>query len=1062
MSACANCGKDNPDDAQFCMACGTALSRPEAREARKVVTVLFCDVTGSTSLGERLDPETLHRVMGSYFEAMRVVIERHGGSVEKFIGDAVMAVFGVPVLHEDDALRAVRAADEMRRALDDLNRELERSHGVSIRTRTGVNTGQVLVTASTAERPMVAGDAVNVAARLEQAADPGEILIGENTYRLVRDGVVVEPVEPLSLKGKSGSVVAMRLLDVHPDAVATPRRLQAPLVGRERPLVMLDQAFEAAVTDRACHLFTVLGTAGVGKSRLVEEFITSVADRATVVRGHCAPYGEGVTFLPVAEAIRSAAGVSDDDAPAEVAAKLRALLEGDEQAPRVLDGVAQAIGLSEVAGAPDETLWSIRRLFENVARRTPLVVVFDDIHWAEPTFLDLIEHIADWSRDASMLLLCLARAELLDRRPVWGGGKLNATTIHLEPLTEAEAARLIEQLLGRASLEPDVERRIAEAADGNPLFVEELISMLIDDGSLALRDGRWMPTTDLSTVPVPPSIHALLAARLDQLDPDERSVAERASIEGRIFHRGAVVELCGGELDGHVDRHLAALLRRELIRPDRSSFSGDEAFRFRHVLIRDAAYDAIPKEVRADLHERFGAWLLQASGARVLEHEEVVGFHLEQAFRYREELGPLGEHARELGSRAADLLDSAGKRAVARIDLPAAVGLFGRAAALSVEAPERAERLWELGTALNRMAEDMKAEAVLSEAIELAAASGDEGLVARATLDRFFSEGVLLGGPGKASEMQRDVRVLIPALEAAGDDLALTKAWQLLAEGYGRQGLYESMREPLERAVLHARKSGDRLEASEALQGLSYLSWSGLTPAAEGIRRCEEVLEAVAEDRRTAAEVYAALGALHAMLGDFEQARALVARHAEILRDLGLWYGEWEAAWMRWEVERLAGDLVAAERVARSALDSLPSDGETIARADINTIIGLAVCGQGRYEEAIRYLEQSERLGDSQVFGTISRYGTGARALAHLGDLDQGLALAEQGVALAETTETYDLKGLALTAQAEVVELARGPGDAVPILERALELFERKGNVVSAARTQTWLSQLAR
>ena len=1058
MAACTNCGKDNPADAQFCMACGTALSRPEAREARKVVTVLFCDVTGSTSLGERLDPETLNRVMGAYFEAMRVVIERHGGSVEKFIGDAVMAVFGVPVLHEDDALRAVRAAQEMRRALDELNRELERSHGVSIRTRTGVNTGQVLVTASTPERPMVAGDAVNVAARLEQAADPGEILIGESTHRLVRDGVVAEPVEQLSLKGKSGSVAAMRLVDVRPDAVATPRRLQAPLVGRERPLAMLGQAFEAAVTDRACHLFTVLGTAGVGKSRLVEEFVASVADRATVVRGHCAPYGDGVTFLPVAEAIKAAAGVSDDDAPGDVIAKLTAVLEGDEQATRVVDGVAQAIGMSEEPGAPDETLWSIRRLFENVARRTPLVVVFDDIHWAEPTFLDLIEHIADWSRDAPMLVLCLARAELLDRRPMWGGGKLNATTIHLEPLTAAEATSLIEQLLGRASLAPDVERRIAEAADGNPLFVEELISMLIDDGSLALRDGRWTPTTDLSTVPVPPGIHALLAARLDQLDPDERSVAERASIEGRVFHRGAVLELCGPELDGQVDRHLAALLRRELIRPDHPSFAGEEAFRFRHVLIRDAAYDAMPKEVRADLHERFGAWLQRAAGARMLEHEEVVGYHLEQAFRFREELGPVGEREREIGHRAADLLDSAGKRAVARIDLPAAVGLFGRAAALSVGAPQRAERLWELGTALNRTAEDLKAEAVLSEAIELAAARGDAGLVARATLDRFFAEAIL--GRKEASEMQRDVLALIPALEAVGDDLGLTKAWQLIAEGHARQGRYESMREPLERAVLHARRSGDRLEASEALQGLSYLSWSGLTPAAEGIRRCEEVLEAVADDFRTAAEVYAALGALHAMLGDFGQARALVGHHAEILRDLGLWYGEWEAAWMRWEVERLAGDLVAAERVARSALDSLPSDGETIARADIMTILGLAACGQGRYEEAIGYLDQSERLGNSQVFGTISRYGARARAIAHLGDLGQGLALAEQGVALAETTETLDLKALALTAQAEVVELARGPGDAVPILERALDLFERKGNVVSSAHTRAWLAAL--
>ena len=393
MAACASCGVENRDEARFCDACGAALAAEPAREARKTVTVLFCDVTGSTQLGEQLDPESLRRVMARYFEVAKAVIERHGGAVEKFIGDAVMAVFGVPAVHEDDALRAVRAAAELRDALGDLNTELAESYGTRLELRTGVNTGEVVT--GTEER-LATGDAVNVAARLEQAAEPGEVLLGGETLRLVKHAVEVEPIPPLALKGKAEPVPAFRLLGVIagvPEAV----RQTVPMVGRERQQNLLDDAFANVVGERSCHLFTILGTAGVGKSRLVSEFLASL-DGATMIGGRCLSYGEGISYWPVTSAVKELLGPAPDEVLAEL---------GFETATaRALDPI---LGRQTLASSPEEIAWAVRKLFEAAAARGPLVVVFDDLHWGEPVFLDLVEHIADFSRDAPILLLCMAR-----------------------------------------------------------------------------------------------------------------------------------------------------------------------------------------------------------------------------------------------------------------------------------------------------------------------------------------------------------------------------------------------------------------------------------------------------------------------------------------------------------------------------------------------------------------------------------------------------------------------------------------------------------------------------
>ncbi len=600
MVVCPECGHENPDGARFCNECATSLdAAPTPRETRKTVTVLFCDVAGYTETGERLDPEALRRLQSRYFDDARVALERHGATVEKFIGDAVMAVFGTPQLHEDDALRAVRAALELRKAIEELGLE----------ARIGINTGEVVAGSGDA---LVTGDSVNVAARLEQAAEPGVILIGESTQRLLSGAVTSELAGPVEAKGKAEPLRAWRLVDVRADAEAVPRRLDSPLVGREREHAALRQAYDRAAQERSCHLFTILGAAGVGKSRLAAELVAEVRVRARVATGRCLPYGEGITYWPLHELL-----IDVDDERARPAQEL----------------------LKAELSSPEELFLIVRKLLETLAREQPLLVVFDDVHWADPTFLDLVDHVSDLSRDAPILLVCLARPDLLDQRPGWGGGKLNATSVLLEPLAEEDCERLISSFLGQSELEQEARSRILEAAEGNPLFVEEMLEMLIDDGLLERNNGSWVASRDLSEVAVPPTIQALLAARLDRLSDEERAVAQRGAVEGKVFHHGAVSELAPESIRRRLSAHLLSLVRKELVRPYEAEFAGEDAYRFRHLLIRDAAYQSLSKADRAQLHERFASWLEGRLGGADEDYEEILGYHLEQAYRCRVELG---------------------------------------------------------------------------------------------------------------------------------------------------------------------------------------------------------------------------------------------------------------------------------------------------------------------------------------------------------------------------------------------------------------------------------------
>jgi class 3 adenylate cyclase len=777
---CAVCGEANADRARFCQNCGSPLTGPSehAAETRKVVAVVFADVTGSTALGERLDPETLRRVMSRYFDEMSGVIERHGGSVEKFIGDAVMAVFGIPLLHEDDALRAVRAARDMRDALRELNAELEHDHGVGLEVRIGVNTGEVVAGKPRSGQQFVMGDPVKIAARLEQAASPGEILLGEDTHRLVRDAAQIRSVDSLELKGKAEPVRAFRLIEVLEDTAGHVRHLDSPMVGREGELEMLQRVLDRVITRRTAHLFTLLGPAGVGKSRLVREFVSGHATSARFLRGRCLSYGEGITFFPLVEIVQEAAGVERTDDVATGWSKLAALAEGVDDRDRIVALVAGLLSWAEPVTA-EEAYWALRKLFEHLARQGPLVVVFDDIHWAEPAFLDLIEYLADWTRDAPLLLVCVARPELLELRTGWAGSKLNATTILLEALPGDEVSRLVDNLLGQADIPSTARTRILDAAEGNPLFVEEILGMLIDDRLLRFQDGRWRAVEDLAHVTVPPTIQLLLAARLDRLDAEERVVIERGAVEGKLFHVGAVTKLAPEALRPQVRPRLLALARKELIRPDRGDFAGEDAFRFRHLLIRDAAYQALSKEQRADLHERFAVWLEHAAGERITEYEEILAYHLEQAYRYRAELGRLDEATKRLGRTAATRLIVSAGRARERGHFTSAQQLLTAATEVS-DGSLRSRALFELAYTLLEMNHFSESVEVAKQAIEAAEAAEDLAIAARAHL--VLSEALGQIDPSHTYALtHQDAAAALGTLQRAGDDAGIVQATLTLA-----------------------------------------------------------------------------------------------------------------------------------------------------------------------------------------------------------------------------------------------------------------------------------------
>jgi class 3 adenylate cyclase/tetratricopeptide (TPR) repeat protein len=720
VPACAVCGAERPAAARFCPSCGTAFAdetRPPAGQERRLVTILFADVASSTGLGERLDPERLQELLAIFFQAMREEIEAEGGTIEKFIGDAVMAAFGVPAAHEDDPSRALRAALRMRRRLQHVNDELDDRFGTRLQVRTGVNTGEVL--ASTDLRPgepMVTGDTVNVAARLEQSAEPGQIVVAERTARAAR-GFRFHELGPRDLRGKERPVPAVVLEDLSSDrAERGVPGLHAPMVGREQEVALLRTLYERSAAEGTPNLVTIYGDPGVGKSRLTREFVSEAEARTPppkVLHGRCLPYGEGITYWPLAEILKALAGVRDSDPPDRTLERILALgaevlttdVTSDPRASTA--ALAFTVGVEDPAhpfGAlePREVRTRIhaawRSLFSALASRSPVIAVIEDIHWASPALLDLLEELAERAV-GPVVFLCPSRPEITKRRPGWGGGRGNVSSVALEPLSRADADRLVGFLLAVEDLPSAVHARILERAEGNPFFLEEIVRHLIDEGRIVREEDRWRATGDIGDVQIPDTVQAVLAARIDLLDPAEKRALQRAAVVGRVFWPGPVGRLLNGESEQLRDT-LDRLEARELVRSQlTSSIAGEAEFIFKHVLTRDVAYETLPRRERGRAHASVAEWIESTAGERRGEFAELLAHHYDEAYRGELESVHDPQLTETLRVRAFEALLEAAEVKRLRFEIEGALRLSERAVSLAASPLERARGLERRGLA---------------------------------------------------------------------------------------------------------------------------------------------------------------------------------------------------------------------------------------------------------------------------------------------------------------------------------------------------------------------------
>jgi class 3 adenylate cyclase/tetratricopeptide (TPR) repeat protein len=1053
VPTCPTCGAASPDGFLHCGRCGAALA-PPAPQRRKLVTVLFCDLSGSTALGERVDAETVRELMFSYFHEMRGALERHGGTVEKFIGDAVVAVFGVPHAHEDDALRACRAALEMRARLATLNEELERRFGSRLVVRIGVNSGEVVAGDATRRETFVTGDPVNVAARLEQAAAPGDILLGEPTYRLVREAVSVEPVPSFPVKGKSAPVTAFRLLDAG-GAGPAPRRVGTPLVGRTRELADLERELDAAISRRRCRLVTIVGEPGVGKSRLAGELVQRVGARARVVRGRCLSYGEGITYWPVREIVRDAARIRDEHSAAEARARLEARLVGISERRAVAATLGELLGIAQGVATLPQTAWAIRSFLAAEARDGPLLVLVDDIHWAADALLDLLAGLPAAVSDAAILVVCLARPDLFDGRPGWDA------TIRLEPLARDDVDALLDGLLGGAPA--DVRARLRHASGGNPLFAEELVAMLVDEGVLRPENGSCMLARELDSVALPASLNALLGARLDRLDDDRRGILERGAIEGEVFHRGAVVELSPPASRQAVADGVAVLVGKELVRPAEADFVDEAAFRFRHILVREAAYRATAKKLRASLHERFAGWLERVAGGRVHEYEEILGFHLEQGYRYRAELAPVDDEARALGLRAAGWLAAAGRRALARGDVAAATNLLGRASAvLAAGGRDQLELLPDLAEAHAEAGELVAAAAIVDAGVAAAERLGDERLLAVARVERARLK-CQTAPRGFLDQALEDAERAIDVLEPLGDDRGLAHAWDVVRGVHWLRGQLSPARTAADRGIVHAERAGD----------VRQLGWHRIwrTAAAYfGPEPFDVVDEEMARDLEWArhtgslwleALLVQPMGVREAARGRLDVGKPLIDRGIAIMSELGMrLFGAGTVTNWVWYV---TDDPVVAEAHLRESYATLLELREQSIVSDVASMLADALFAQGRYDEAEEIAAAAAAASvPDDVSAQVLPRAIRAKILARRGEADEPESLAREAVALAYTMDYVDLRAESLLALGVVLRLAGRTAEGDEATLRAAGVYEAKGNVLFAARARQALSAVGR
>jgi DNA-binding SARP family transcriptional activator len=977
-------------------------------DSRRIVTVLFCDVVESTRLAMELDPEAYELLMSSYYDAARRALEAHGATVEKFIGDAVMGLFGVPERHEDDALRAVRAAVDLRSAVARIRSERD------IRLRIAVNTGEVVVSQSRGAR--ATGAAVNVAAHLERRADANGILLGEATYGLVRDGVRADQVE------LGEGLTAWQLDEVIAPAAPVARKPKTPLVGRKKELRRLRAAFQRARKENSCRIVTVVGEPGIGKTRLAREFVDSVRDDARILVGRCVSYGAGATYLPIAEIVRQVAPVATLDG-------IASLLWEDDDGRQVAQRIAEVVGMAEGPAAPGEAFWAIRRLVEAVARLRPVVVALDDVHWAEPTLLDLVEYLGHWA-EGPILVVCLARSELLESRHGWGGPTSTGFVVELEPLGSEEVGRLLDEVAGGAVV-PEVRERIVGHAGGNPLFAEQLLALAVEAPDVPLDQA-------------PPTVEALIAARLDRLDPGELAVLRCASVIGRLF---TVEEL--QDLGGFGDADLAAVGRKGFVHP----LDFDPGYRFHHVLVRDVVYRGIPKARRAELHEQVADNLERRDGP-----DELVGYHLEQAYRCRVELARIDDRARRLATAAGERLGRAGIKAWKRADVPAAVNLLGRAVdLLPRDMSRRRELACELALATQMSGQSERAKQILSAAIDNSLEQKDRRLELRARIELGYIQA--LGDATAVTDLLELASSAIPTFETFSDDRSLGRAWLSVGLVKGNfQCEWQALEDAARRATQHYRRNG--WSPSTCLNALGAALYYGPRFVEEAIVECEDVLMASAGDRASEANIFVWLGGLRGMLGRFEEGRANVARAKAVYEELGqaLAAGE-TCGFVLGGISLLAEELERAEQALLESCETCMRLNQFAPLASRAAELADVLYRLARYDDAQEWLQISRRhASDEDLDAQSSWRSTQAKLLAQRGEGDRALVTARAAVDIADRTDALNHQAQARMDLAEVLRSCGGEREALQAVGGAVNLYELKGNRIAASRARSLLT----
>jgi len=1041
--------------------------------------VLFCDVVGPTVQGRQLEPLVAKWVNDRYGEAVRRVLGAHGGRVGMRHGDGFMAAFGILEMHEDDALRAVRAAVELRAAIAELSEELRRERGVDLKVRIGINTGNLLVSdAGTIEEDLT-GDAVNLGKRFEETAGAGEIILGEETYRLVADGAAAEPAKRLTVDGFPAPQDTWRLLEILPDRSGRARRFHAPMVGRALEGELLRRLFERVVAEQSCHLASVLGPGGVGKSRLVDEFVGGLGARAAVLRAHCPQLGNSMTMWPLVEIVRQAADISSADSPELARTRVAELVHGEQRSGLVTERVAQMLDVVAQTERPEDTLWAVHRLLQARARRRPLVVVIDDLQWADSILLEAVEQLVDLSRDTPMLLVCIARPdELVSRHKGWPPAKVNALSLRLSPLGEREGEQLVGHLLG-GRVDPAVHALVTDRAQGYPLIVEELVANLRDEGWLQALEGRWVLRLEPTAAgrdrwSIPTSIHALLQVRLERLEATEargRAIIEAASVVGEQFHVGDVQALTQVSDPEEVDAVMQELVRVDLIRPDHSPASvplppgSGDGYRFRHPMIQSVAYERMPEDRRAELHERYADRLAELTRANPDQFDELVAHHFHESFRYASKLYPGDARTREVARRAGERYAVAGNRAVIRGDSRLVQAWLGRAVRLLPDDhPARLKALPPLAEAQQESGKLKEAARSYQDLATSAKGVGDEGLATHATIGRLRL--TALHDPERFLREGRDqVELAIPVFERLDDPLGLAKAWHLLAYLDWTRGRLSVAGSNAEKARTFAREARDRYwEAAILGQHCLILYW-GSTPLDQVGRATREAL---AEAQRSGmrgleATTLTVLARVAALRSNLDEARQLVGIANAITSDLGESLTQAADCISQALIELLDDDLAAAEDMLRSGYLRLEQMGANGPLASVAAMLARVVLLRGRGDEAEELTRTCERISaPDQLDAQVKWRSIRAIALARRGDPEEAERLAREAVYQVDKTDQLDSRAEARVDLAEVLRLGGRHGEAGRELDRAIHLYKEKGNEIAEASTRRGLMHLRR